>query len=69
MPVMEMTASDQLRRAQEETAPMLTVPCSLSPGTHHSSVGQADHHLHREAVLLQVQACQLPVEWVLLLDL
>lgn len=35
----------------------------------HSSVGQADHHLHREAVLLQVQACQLPVEWVLLLDL
>lgn len=47
------------------------VPCllSLSLGTYHRAVGQADHHLHRKAVLLQVQACQLPVEWVLLLDL
>lgn len=47
------------------------VPCLLSPslGTYHRAVGQADHHLHRKAVLLQVQACQLPVERVLLLGL
>lgn len=35
----------------------------------HCAVGQADQHLHRKAVLLQVQACQLPVEGVPLLDL
>lgn len=35
----------------------------------HSAVGQADHHLHGEAVLLQVQASQLPVGQVLLVAL
>lgn len=38
-------------------------------GTYHGAVGQADHHLHGEAVLLQVQARQLLVGWVLLVVL
>lgn len=52
-----------------ETTPCVPARCPLSLGTYHSAIGQADHHLHRKAVLLQVQACQLPVAWVLLLDL
>lgn len=35
----------------------------------HGAIGQADHHLHGEAVLLQVQAGQLLVGWVLLVVL
>lgn len=35
----------------------------------HGAIGQADHHLHGEAVLLQVQASQLLVGWVLLVVL
>lgn len=38
-------------------------------GTYHGAIGQADHHLHGEAVLLQVQAGQLLVGWVLLVVL
>lgn len=49
-----------------ETTPLC--PC-LSLGTYHCAVGQADQHLHRKAVLLQVQACQLPVEGAPLLGL
>ena len=37
--------------------------------TYHGAVGQTDHHLHREAVLLQVQVGQLLVGWVLLVGL
>lgn len=38
-------------------------------GTYHGAIGQANHHLHGEAVLLQVQASQLLVGWVLLVVL
>lgn len=33
--------------------------------TYHGAIGQTDHHLHWEAVLLQVQVGQLLVGWVL----
>lgn len=44
-------------------------PWGLGEGAYHGAIGQADHHLHREAVLLQVQASQLLMGRVLLVVL